>query len=80
MCNQDLNPPTASSTLQDFGRRHSFSATTVYRMIRDGELAVTKIRGLSRILLEDELAWLDAIKASGRKATIQAADRSGGAK
>ena len=80
MGSQEQRALPESSTLPDFAKRHSFSATTVYRMIRDGELVMTKIRGLSRILREDEAAWLDAIKASGRQANVEAGERIGEAK
>jgi hypothetical protein len=40
-------------------------------LIADGDLTITKIRGLSRILDEDERLWLESIKAANKKTSKQ---------
>ena len=67
MNNLDQRTRPESSTLPDFAKRHSLSISTVYRLIRDGELVMTKIRGLARILDEDESHWLNAVKAANER-------------
>lgn len=51
-----------SSTIPNFAKRHSISISTVYRLIKDGELTTKKIRGLTRILHSDELLWINSLK------------------
>ena len=60
-----------SSTISNFAKRHGLSISTAYRLISDDELSITKIRGLSRILREDEILWLESVKAANRKTSKQ---------
>lgn len=71
MTNQDPTTHRESSTVSNFAKRHSFSLSTVYRLIADGDLTITKIRGLSRILDEDERMWLESVKAANKKTSKQ---------
>ena len=71
MTNQDPTAHRESSTVSNFGKRHSFSLSTVYRLIADGDLTITKIRGLTRIFDEDERLWLESIKAANKKSSKQ---------
>jgi hypothetical protein len=40
-------------------------------LIADGDLTITKIRGLTRIFDEDERLWLESIKAANKKTSKQ---------
>jgi predicted transcriptional regulator len=71
MINQDLKTRRESSTVSNFAKRHSFSLSTVYRLIADGDLTITKIRGLTRILDKDETLWLESVEASNKKSSKQ---------
>jgi hypothetical protein len=71
MTNQDPTAHRESSTVTNFAKRHSFSLSTVYRLIADGDLTITKIRGLTRIFDEDERLWLESIKAANKKISKQ---------
>ena len=67
-----------SSTIPNFAKRHGLSESTAYRLISDDELSVTKIRGLSRILREDEILWLESIKAANSRVIAQSSSILGG--
>ena len=71
MINQDPKTRRESSTVSNFAKRHSFSLSTVYRLIADGDLTITKIRGLTRILDKDETLWLESVKAANKKTSKQ---------
>jgi hypothetical protein len=75
MTYQDKTARPESSTLPDFAKRHGLSLSTVYRLIRDGDLLVTKIRGLSRILDTDEADWLKKIRVAPKPRVYS--DKSG---
>ena len=60
MTHTDQKTPLESSTIPNFANRHSLSLSTVYRLIKEGDVLVTKIRGLSRILKSDEVIWIDS--------------------
>jgi len=62
MTTQDPVAPLESSTIPNFAERHSLSLSTVYRLIKEGDVLVTKIRGLSRILKSDEVIWIDSLE------------------
>jgi predicted transcriptional regulator len=62
MTTQDPVAPLESSTIPNFAERHSLSLSTVYRLIKEGDVLVTKIRGLSRILKSDEVIWIDSLQ------------------
>jgi predicted DNA-binding transcriptional regulator AlpA len=62
MTHTDQKTLMESSTIPNFAKRHSLSLSTVYRLIKDGDVPVTKIRGLSRILLADEVSWIDSLR------------------
>lgn len=79
MTYQDKTARPESSTLPDFAKRHGLSLSTVYRLIRDGDLLVTKIRGLSRILDTDEADWLRAIRNDSPSESSRQASANGGA-
>ncbi len=79
MTYQDKTARPESSTLPDFAKRHGLSLSTVYRLIRDGDLFVTKIRGLSRILDTDESEWLRAIRKDSPSGSSRHASGNGGA-
>jgi len=79
MTYQDKTARPESSTLPDFAKRHGLSLSTVYRLIRDGDLLVTKIRGLSRILDTDEAEWLRAIRKDPPSGSSRQASANGGA-
>jgi hypothetical protein len=40
-------------------------------LIADGDLTITKIRGLTRILDKDETLWLESVKAANKKTSKQ---------
>ena len=67
-----------SSTIPSFAKRHGLSLSTAYRLISDDELSVTKIRGLSRILREDEILWLESIKVANSRVIAQSSSVLGG--
>lgn len=67
----DKGVPLESSTIPNFAKRHGLSLSTAYRLISDKELSVTKIRGLRRILREDEIVWLESVKAANKKTSKQ---------
>ena len=67
-----------SSTIPNFAKRHGLSLSTAYRLISDKELSVTKIRGLRRILREDEILWLESIKAANGRPIAQSPSILGG--
>ena len=79
MTYQDKTTRPESSTLPDFAKRHGMSLSTVYRLIRDGDLLVTKIRGLSRILDTDEADWLRAIRKDTASEKLRHTSSHGGA-
>ena len=79
MTYQDKTTRPESSTLPDFAKRHGLSLSTVYRLIRDGDLLVTKIRGLSRILDTDEADWLRAIRKDTASEKLRHTSSHGGA-
>ena len=62
MTHTDQKTPLESSTIPNFANRHSLSLSTVYRLIKEGDVLVTKIRGLSRILKSDEVIWIDSLQ------------------
>ena len=69
MTTQDNKTRPESSTISDFAKRHSLSQSTVYRLIRDGDVVITKIRGLTRISQNDEGLWLNSLQTSNKKST-----------
>ena len=69
MTTQDNKARPESSTISDFAKRHSLSQSTVYRLIRDGDVVITKIRGLTRISQNDEGLWLKSLQTSNKKST-----------
>ena len=79
MTYQDKTTRPESSTLPDFAKRHGLSLSTVYRLSRDGDLLVTKIRGLSRILDTDEADWLRAIRNDSASESSRRSSGNGGA-
>ena len=79
MTYQDKTTRPESSTLPDFAKRHGLSLSTVYRLIRDGDLLVTKMRGLSRILDTDEADWLRAIRKDTASEKLRHTSSHGGA-
>ena len=74
----DNGTPLESSTIPNFAKRHGLSLSTAYRLISDDELSVTKIRGLSRILREDEILWLESIKVANSRVIAQSPSILGG--
>lgn len=50
-----------SNTIADFANRHSLSTSSVYRLIRSGELQAFKINNSTRIAEADERDWLASV-------------------
>jgi len=80
MTYQDKTTRPESSTLPDFAKRHGLSLSTVYRLIRGGDLFVIKIRGLTRILDKDEADWLQAIRVATKTGVFDHKSGKGDAK
>lgn len=57
-----------SSSIDDIAERYGISYTTVWRIIKRGELKAVKIGRATRILPQDEDAWVSSLKPMGRTA------------
>jgi len=56
-------------TIPDFLRTYQIGRTTLYRIVQDGKLRITKIGRASRIAKADAQAWAESLPTTGGEAS-----------
>ncbi len=56
-----------SFSVPEFAKRHGISTATVWRRIAAGEITAFKTGGLTRILIDEEARWLDALSNASKQ-------------